>query len=95
MALGGAISTLASPSWRDVVTQGVEMMHGIPVHDMMYRFSEEEYLREDTSLDEVFLRILSGPHTHLVVTAGEPTTGIIRLSDVFGLLWKEAKRLIG
>lgn len=94
-ALGSVPSNVRSLSWRDIVRYVAETMHGIPVQDVMYRFSEEEYVSEETSLEEVFLRVISGPYTHLVVTSGESTTGVLRLSDIFGFIWKEAKRLSG
>ncbi|MCX7822152.1 MAG: CBS domain-containing protein [Syntrophobacterales bacterium] len=95
-ALGGETFTEKSyPSWRDMMYRIAEMIHAIPAKNIMYRFSEKEYVSEDTPLEEVFSRIISGSYLHMVVTSGEATIGVIRLSDLFGLVWKEAKRLSG
>lgn len=95
-ALGNVFPGKASLSWREMLNHIAGAMHEIPVQDVMYRFSDREYISEDTPIEEVFNRIISGSYfLHLVVTSGETTTGVIRLSDLFNLIWKEAKRLHG
>lgn len=94
-ALGRIPPDSPSSSWREMVRYVAEAMHGAPVQDVMYRFSEQEYIAEEAPLEQAFFRILSGPYLHLVVTSGQATVGVLRLSDLFNLLWKEAKRLSG
>jgi len=53
------------------------------VKEMMVTPHENEYIREDASLDEAIHQLVIGRHQSLLVTRGEGIVGILRLSDVF------------
>jgi hypothetical protein len=62
------------------------------VKDVMYRYSEPEYIDEAASLEEAIVRLVEGPYLNLVVTGEGTTNGILRMSDVFSLVCRDTKR---
>ncbi len=53
------------------------------VKEFMYTPTEGEYVTEETSLDEAIHQLILGGHQSLLVTRGDAITGILRLTDVF------------
>jgi predicted transcriptional regulator len=78
--------------WGVVLTHLYEAAHRVRVKDAMYHYHEAEYIEENTSMEEALSRLLSGLYLNLVVTSGNTTVGIVRLSDVFDTVCKEIKR---
>ncbi|MEJ5300955.1 MAG: CBS domain-containing protein [Thermodesulforhabdaceae bacterium] len=89
-ALGGSLTSEPS-SWHELLEQVQGMIQGLPVKDIMYHFSEKEYISEDMTLEKVFLHMVSGSYTYSVVVSNNTTIGVIRLSDLFNALWKGIK----
>ncbi len=93
VALGNTLPRDAFSSWHSIVQLTYQVIHTMPVEDVMYRFSEEEYVTEETSIEEIFFKMVSSSFSYLTVTSGKLTIGIIRQTDVFNILFKELKQL--
>ncbi len=64
----------------DICKKGTEMK----ARDSMYVPQEEEYVRDDDSLDVAIHQLVMGSHQSLLVTDGKGRiVGILRLTDVF------------
>jgi len=90
-ALGESLGNPPS-SWEELLKQIRSLIHELPVKDIMYHLSEKEYVSEDMPCEKVFLHMVSGPYMYLVVLSGNAAKGIVRLSDLFSVLWKNAKK---
>lgn len=66
--------------------------HHVRVKDAMYLYQEAQYIEEDASLEETLDRLVAGPYLSLIVTSGNKTVGLVRLSDIFSKACKEIKR---
>jgi hypothetical protein len=64
----------------------------IKIKDIMYTYSQEEYVSEEASLEEGICKLVAGRFPNLIVQSGEISTGVFRLSDVFSMLSKDIKR---
>ena len=53
--------------------------------------TEGEYVSEDATLDVAIHQFIMGHHQSLLVTAGEKIVGILRLTDVFAVLFHKMK----
>jgi CBS-domain-containing membrane protein len=92
----GAASSLTpedkAAAWRDVLGSLYDVTRSTRVKDVMYRYSEPEYIDEAASLEEAIVRLVEGPYLNLVVTGEGTTNGILRMSDVFSLVCRDTKR---
>jgi CBS domain containing-hemolysin-like protein len=63
------------------------------VKDIMYTPTEGEYVEESATLDKGIHQLVVGRHQSLLVTGGggDKIVGILRLSDVFGLVCDKIK----
>ncbi len=61
--------------------------------NFMQSLSEGEYLDENASLELAIHQLLLGPHLALLVTRKGEITGILRLSDVFAVVFQAMKEL--
>lgn len=61
------------------------------VKDFMYTPSEGEYVTEETSLDTAIHQLITGEHQSLLVTKDDTITGVMRLTDVFVVLFQIIK----
>ena len=52
---------------------------------------EDEYVKEDEVLEVAIRQMVLGRHLSLLVTRDQQVVGILRLSDVFEHITKEAK----
>jgi CBS domain-containing protein len=57
----------------------------------MSKLTEGEYVSADATLDVAIHQIIMGHHQSLLVTAGEKIVGILRLTDVFAVLFHKMK----
>ena len=64
---------------------------GVKVRNFMYTPSEGEYVGEDASLREAIHSFVMGHHQSLLVTRGDDIVGILRLTDVFKLIFQTMK----
>jgi CBS domain-containing protein len=62
------------------------------VKDFMYTPSKGEFVEEDTTMDEAIHRLIIGEHHSLLVTRGKEIAGVLRLTDVFEMVFKALKR---
>lgn len=61
------------------------------VKHFMYTPCEGEYVDENATLDEAIHRLVIGEHHSLLVTRGKEITGVLRLTDVFELVFEALK----
>lgn len=61
------------------------------VKDLLERPSEEEYVNEETTLNEAIHMLVVGQHQSLLVVREEKVIGILRLTDVFHEVFKLVK----
>ena len=61
------------------------------VKEFMYTPTEGEYVTEDTSLDTAIHQLIIGGHQSLLVTRGDAITGILRLTDIFVVVFQIIK----
>lgn len=62
------------------------------VKDFMYMPSQGEYVEENATMDEAIHRLVIGGHHSLLVTRGKEIVGVLRLVDVFEMVFNELKR---
>ncbi len=62
------------------------------VKDFMYMPSQGEFVEENASMDEAIHRLVIGEHHSLLVTRGKEIVGVLRLTDVFEMVFKALKR---
>jgi Mg2+/Co2+ transporter CorB len=94
---GKAVAASASledktAAWSDILGNLYQVTRTLRVKDVMYRYSEAEYIDDGASLEEAIVRLVDGPYLNLVVKSDEATTGILRMSDVFSLVCRDTKR---
>jgi len=85
-------SVPASADWAEVWANLNKSSRNIRVKDLMYRYSPEEYVTEDTPLEQAMDRLVQGPYLNLVVTANDVSVGIFRLSDLFAMACRDIKK---
>ena len=79
-------------AWGKVLTRLHTAAHYVRVKEAMVHYEETQYIEDDTPMEVVFRRLVSGPYESLVVVSGRATIGIVRLSDVFSKVCKEISR---
>jgi len=79
-------------AWGKVLTRLHTAAHYVRVKEAMVHYEETQYIEDDTPMEVVFDRLLSGPYESLAVVSGGATIGIVRLSDVFSKVCKEIRR---
>ncbi len=57
----------------------------------MHTPTEDEYVDEEAGLDEAIHQLVLGHHQSLLVTKGDEITGILRLTDVFAVVFNMIK----
>lgn len=63
------------------------------VKEFMHVPTKEEYIESSASMNEAIHRLIIGKHHSLLVTSGQDTVGVLRLTDVFELLHLRLKTL--
>ena len=61
------------------------------VQIFMSKLTEGEYISDDATLDVAIHQFIMGHHQSLLVTGGEKIVGILRLTDVFAVLFHKMK----
>lgn len=61
------------------------------VKDFMYMPSQGEFVEENATMDEAIHRLVLGEHHSLLVTKGKKIVGVLRLTDVFEMIFKALK----
>ncbi len=61
------------------------------VKEFMYMPTKGEYVTEETSLDTAIHQLILGGHQSLLVTRDDAITGILRLTDVFFVVFQIIK----
>lgn len=72
---------------KDICKKAVD----IKVSSFMYTPTEGEYVGEEATLDEAIHQLVLGRHQSLLVTRGDEITGILRLTDVFEVIFGMTK----
>jgi Mg2+/Co2+ transporter CorB len=80
------------PQWQRALAGMFEIARKLRVKDVMYRYSESEYIDEDAPLEEALCRLVTGPYLNLVVRSAAVTAGILRMSDVFATVWRAIQK---
>jgi CBS domain-containing protein len=62
------------------------------VKDFMYMPSQGEFVDENATMDEAIHRLVIGEHHSLLITKGNEIIGVLRLVDVFEMVFNELKR---
>lgn len=60
--------------------------------NFMYMPSQGEFVEDDTTMDEAIHRLVLGNHHSLLVTNEKEITGVLRLTDVFVMVFKAFKQ---
>ena len=63
----------------------------IKVKEFVYAPSENETIAEDATLEEAIHMLVIGLHQSLLVTRGEETVGVLKLTDVFDEIFQRMK----
>ena len=63
------------------------------VKAFMYKPTEGEYIEESVTINETIHRLIIGNHHSLLVTKGPDIVGVVRLTDVFELIYLRLKTL--
>jgi CBS domain-containing protein len=61
------------------------------VKEFMYTPSEGEYVSEDATLDVAIHQLIIGHHQSLLVTRSKKIVGVLRLTDVFAVVFHKMK----
>jgi CBS domain-containing protein len=77
--------------WSLPLEQLCETAKGLKVSEIMYTPTEEEYIREDASLQNAVHHLIIGNHHSLLVTSDDEIIGVLRLSDVFAEVCRAIK----
>lgn len=67
----------------------------LKVEDFMQAPTEGEYVEQDASLDIAVHQLVLGNHLSLLVTEAAQIVGILRLTDVFGMVLRAMKEGMG
>jgi CBS domain-containing protein len=62
------------------------------VKDFMYKPSHGEYVEENTTMDEAIHRLVIGEHHSLLVIRSKEIVGVLRMVDVFEMVFNALKR---
>ena len=79
--------SLCDKSFTDMCSQGANRQ----VKDFMYTPTEGEYVQAEDSLCEAIHHFVMGHHQSLLVTRDEEIVGVLRLIDVFKLVFQTMK----
>lgn len=77
--------------WQEPLTDICRKAAKIGVKSIMYRPSEDEYVDEETTLNEAIHRMIMGHHHSLLVTRGDEIAGVLRLVDLFAEVCERIK----
>ncbi len=77
---------------REALSGVFETARNTGVKDVMYVYSQNEFIDEEASLEEGICRLMAGPYLNLVVMSEAATSGILRLSDVFSMICDDLKK---
>lgn len=78
--------------WDKPLQNLCEKAVGQKVKDFMYIPSQGEFVEENTTMDEAIHRLIIGEHHSLLATSGKEIVGVLRLVDVFEMVFNELKR---
>ena len=73
--------------WDENLEELVMKAANTPVKEIMYTPSGGEYVKVTASLGEAVHKFLLGSHQSLLVLDGKTVVGVIRLSDIFDLIY--------
>jgi CBS domain-containing protein len=76
------------PSMQDLC---IKAMH-LKAADFMQALSEGEYVDESASIDSAIHQLLNDNHFSLLVTRGKEIIGLLRLTDVFAVVFHTMKK---
>ncbi|MHC1745469.1 MAG: HPP family protein [Syntrophobacteraceae bacterium] len=85
-------SATTGSNWGEVWANLNKSARGIRVKDVMYRYSDSEYVAEDIPMEEAMTLLTEGRYLNLVVTANGASVGILRLSDIFSMACRDIKK---
>ncbi len=78
--------------WDKPLQNLCEKAVGQKVKDFMYKPSQGEFVAENTTMNEAIHRLVIGEHHSLLVTRGKEIVGVLRLVDVFEMVFEALKR---
>ena len=85
-------SAVTGSNWGEVWANLNRSAHSIRVKDVMYRYSDKEYVADDIPMEEAMTLLIEGRYLNLVVTANGASVGILRLSDIFSMACRDIKK---
>jgi CBS domain-containing protein len=77
--------------WNAPLEDICKKVNQLRVKEFMYTPTEGEYVTEETSLDTAIHQLILGGHQSLLVTREVNITGIMRLTDVFSVVFQIIK----
>lgn len=80
--------------WDKPLQNLCEKAVGQKVKDFMYMPSQGEFVEENATMDEAIHRLIIGEHHSLLVTKGKEIVGVLRLTDVFEMVFKALKSCV-
>jgi CBS domain-containing protein len=78
--------------WDKPLQNLCEKAIGQKVRDFMYMPAKGEFVEENATMDEAIHRLVIGKHHSLLATRGKEIVGVLRLVDVFEMVFNELKR---
>lgn len=69
--------------WQEPLMDICRKAAKINVKEFMYTPSDDEYIDENTTLNEAIHHMIMGHHHSLLVTRGDEIAGVLRLTDLF------------
>lgn len=74
--------------------QMIAMASRITAGDAMIPYGKAGSIDAEAPVEEAIEKMLGGPFRHLLVTDGDTTVGIIRLSEIFAIVTKNVFRTV-
>lgn len=77
--------------WDKPLQNLCEKAVALKVKNFMYMPSQGEFIGENTTMDEAIHRLIIGEHHSLLITREKEIVGVLRLVDVFEMVFNELK----
>ena len=80
--------------WTAPLSDICQKASGTKVSKIMYSPTEGEYVDENATIDEAIHMLVMGHHQSLLVTSKDDIIGILRLTDVFAVIFHTMKECV-
>jgi predicted transcriptional regulator len=77
--------------WNDTLDELMKRITHVPVAEVMYSPTKGEYIEIESPISEAIHKFILGGHQSLLVSKDDNVVGVLRLSDVFNLIYEKVK----